>query len=78
VVKSPAQQNLMPKRVMQLDVGLGEGDGLGLASGVGVVRTAERVLLAEGEADAVEDLTGLPLPSGLPLLCPRGLVRAGG
>jgi hypothetical protein len=61
-------------------VPLGDGDGLVLACGVAVglaVRPGTlglglgRVLLADGEADLVEVVTGLPLPSGLLLALGR-------
>jgi hypothetical protein len=66
----------MPRKVTHPEVPLGDGDELGLASGAGVDRTAERVLLADGDAAAAVDEMGVPLPSGFPLLCPFGLVLA--
>jgi hypothetical protein len=55
-------------------VPLGDGDEPGLRSGAGVGLTAERVPLADGDADAGEDVTGLPVAPGLRLSCRCGLV----
>jgi hypothetical protein len=64
---------------VQLEVPLGDGDGLGLVSGVRVGRPAGLEVpglelgcaLADRDADAEEDARGLPFPSGLVLALGR-------